>query len=65
MDGITTMLSIMSSFNMSTTYLLNISFEEGSFPELLKKTIVKPLFKKGDAINKETYRSVAILPIML
>lgn len=43
------------------TRLINQSFEEGCFPESLKISIVKPIFKKGDKQNPGNYRPIALL----
>lgn len=45
------------------SYLINLSLEQGVFPESLKKTIVKPLFKKGDRSGIENYRPIALISI--
>lgn len=44
-------------------YLINISFEHGVFPETLKKSIVKPLHKKGDSKVLGNYRPIALISI--
>lgn len=46
------------------TYLINYSFEQGKFPEALKLSIVRPLFKKGDKDDINNYRPIALLPIL-
>lgn len=45
-------------------YLINMSFEEGSFPNTLKTSIVKPLFKKGEKSDMSNYRPVTLIPII-
>ncbi|CAK1581467.1 unnamed protein product [Parnassius mnemosyne] len=45
-------------------YLINMSFEEGTFPNILKNSIVRPLFKKGDASDMNNYRPVTLIPIL-
>lgn len=45
------------------TYLLNISFEIGHFPEQLKSALVVPIYKKCDPANIENYRPVALLSV--
>ena len=41
---------------------INISFDQGSFPDILKTSIVTPLFKGGDLDNPADYRPVSLLP---
>lgn len=45
------------------TYLISLSFETGTFPNALKFTVVKPLFKKGSKDDILNYRPIALLPI--
>lgn len=42
-------------------HVINLSFESGIFPEELKITKIKPLFKKGDKPEPGNYRPVALL----
>ena len=46
------------------TGIINYSFENKSFPNLLKFGEVCPIFKKKDELDKENYRPVSILPVM-
>ncbi|CAB3250915.1 unnamed protein product [Arctia plantaginis] len=46
------------------THLINLSFETGVFPESLKKSIVKPLYKKGDKLELSNYRPITLIPIL-
>jgi hypothetical protein len=39
----------------------NASFESGIFPDRLKLSVIKPLYKKGDTGNIKNYRSVSLL----
>lgn len=41
--------------------LINESLESGVFPNTLKTTKIKPLFKKGDPKHTENYRPIALL----
>jgi hypothetical protein len=41
--------------------LINQSFEEGTFPDLLKTSIIKPILKKGSQTDCNNYRPVALL----
>lgn len=42
--------------------LINQSFDEGTFPDQLKKAIIKPLFKKNSKTDPNNYRPIALLP---
>lgn len=44
-------------------YAINLSLDQGIFPEVLKKSIVKPLYKKGDPCKLDNYRPVTLIPI--
>jgi hypothetical protein len=43
------------------TYICNRSISTGIFPERLKYSIIKPLFKKGDKMDPSNYRSISML----
>lgn len=45
-------------------YLINLSFNDGIFPDLLKLTIIKPIHKKNDKKCPENYRPIALIPII-
>ena len=47
---------------MPLTLLINQSFHEGSFPDLLKVALIKPIHKKGDTNIPENYMPIALLP---
>jgi len=44
-------------------HLINSSFVSGIFPDKLKVSKVKPIFKKGDKSKMSNYRPVALLPV--
>ena len=44
------------------TNSINLSIENGCFPEELKLAEVSPIFKKKDDLDKENYRPVSVLP---
>lgn len=43
--------------------IINKSFETGTFPDLLKTAIVKPIYKKNDKQKTENYRPISLLSI--
>ena len=47
------------------TQCINKSFTSGEFPGCLKQANVSPIFKKDDPLDKENYRPVSILPLLL
>lgn len=46
------------------THLINMSFLQGTFPDKLKLSIIKPLFKKGDKDDINNYRPITLIPIL-
>lgn len=40
--------------------IINISYKEGVFPTKCKDTVIKPLFKSGDAMEVTNYRPISI-----
>lgn len=42
------------------TYIFNLAMERGTFPLELKKSIIKPLYKKKDKTKTENYRPIAL-----
>ena len=45
------------------THITNLSISQGVVPKELKKTIVRPIFKKGDKREFTNYRPISILPL--
>ncbi len=45
------------------TYIFNLSFSQGIFPQLLKRAIVIPIFKSGSHADPGNYRPISILTI--
>lgn len=43
--------------------LINLSFEKGSFPDVLKISTVVPVPKKGSASDIENYRPISLMSI--
>jgi hypothetical protein len=44
-------------------HLFNLSFSSGIFPQILKRTVVIPIFKKGCLNDPNNYRPIALLSI--
>jgi hypothetical protein len=42
--------------------LINQSFDEGRFPDLLKKSLISPIHKKNSKTDPNNYRPIALLP---
>ena len=56
------MLKVTLDIHISLiTKLIELSFENGCFPEDLKLEEVSPIFKKNDDLDKENYRPVGVL----
>ena len=54
--------SSMGGIASPLTYLCNLSFQNGEFPDSLKLAKVIPVFKKGDKTKFNNYRPVSLLP---
>jgi hypothetical protein len=46
------------------TYIINMCFENGIFPDSQKFARVLPIFKKGDRLEANNYRPISILPTL-
>ncbi|XP_063381206.1 uncharacterized protein LOC134667714 [Cydia fagiglandana] len=46
------------------SHLINLSMMQGTFPDKLKISIIKPVFKKGDKRHSDNYRPIALIPII-
>jgi hypothetical protein len=56
------LLKLSSPFIISPlTHICNKSLSSGIFPDSLKYSEIKPLFKKGDKHNISNYRPISIL----
>jgi len=62
-NGISTKLLKISVTYISSplTFICNKSISTGTFPEQLKHSIIKPLYKKGDKTDPSNYRPISIL----
>jgi hypothetical protein len=62
-DGVSTkVLNLSSPFSSSPlTYICNKSLSQGIFPERLKYSETRPLFKKGDKSNISNCRPISLL----
>lgn len=57
------LLKLTSSIIASPlSYLINLSFAQGVFPDNLKRAKVIPIYKKGDKKHISNYRQVSVLP---
>lgn len=65
-DGISTKVIKYVSDYISghLSYILNLCITHGIYPNKLKTTVVKPLFKKKDKECMESYRPIALVPII-
>jgi hypothetical protein len=55
-------LKISSPFVLSPlTYIFNKALSSGVFPDRLKHSIVKPIYKHGNKLNMSNYRPISIL----
>ena len=43
-------------------YLLDLSLQDGVFPDLMKIAIVSPIFKTDDTVDISSYRPVSVFP---
>jgi len=65
-DGVpmTIIKDVQSSLHKVLSYLINISFTNGIFPDKLKISKVIPIYKKGDTKAMSNYRPVSLLPVI-
>lgn len=65
-DGITTKIvkCVNDCICSHLSHIINLCITTGTFPDDLKKTVVKPLFKKEDRTLMEYYRPIALIPII-
>lgn len=53
---------VIFSFVSPLTYICNLSFQMGVFPNDMKLTKVIPIYKNGDKHSMANYRPVSLLP---
>ena len=53
--------SIKDEIARPIAYIINLSMCQGIFPDKLKTTVIKPLFKKGSKLDVSNYRPIALL----
>ena len=46
------------------TYIVNLSLQYGTMPDLCKLAKLIPVFKEGDRSDLEDYRSISLLPLL-
>ena len=52
------------SFSTPTARLVNMSFEQSTFPNAWKSAVVVPIFKTGEPTEVNNYRPISILPVV-
>ena len=57
------MKGIKDIIDLPLSYIINNSFCNGVFPDMLKYARVTPLYKGGEKCEAKNYRPVSILPI--
>ena len=50
-------------FIKPSVHIYNVSFQTSTFPDMMKKAKIKPLFKKGDRKEIKNYRLIFILSV--
>ena len=56
--------AVRSTLAKFISNIINKALDEGTFPNILKKAEVIPVYKKCDKLNKSNYRPVSILTIL-
>lgn len=65
-DDINTKVIKLCAIKLSLpiSHVINLSFEQGVFPDKLKLSVVKPLYKKGDPLDPNNYRPITCTTII-
>ena len=45
-------------------HLMNVCLQTSTFPIMLKRAVVKPIYKAGDKQNFSNYRPISLLPVI-
>lgn len=48
------------NFAKPLVHVINLSFQTGKFPEALKSTTIRPIYKKGNKSDFANYRPIAL-----
>lgn len=51
-------------YSIKIAKLVNDSFESGIFPDILKKSLVTPIFKSGNPKDKNNYRPISVVSVV-
>lgn len=46
------------------THIVNLCFKQGTFPNLLKKSIITPIYKGGQEDDVNNYRPISVIPVI-
>lgn len=46
------------------SYIINLCFEQGVFPSILKTSIIKPIHKNAEKCFMKNYRPIALIPVL-
>lgn len=62
LDNISTKILKSNSLALSKPllHIINLILDQGIYPDILKKSIITPIFKSGDKDKKENYRPIAV-----
>lgn len=52
------------SISGAIVHFLNLCLQQGVFPTLLKRAVVKPIYKAGDKQQFSNYRPISLLPVL-
>ena len=65
-DGIPVVIlkSIPDVISMPLSHIINLCMDQGTYPNLWKKSIISPLYKKGDKSKFENYRPLNLISNM-
>lgn len=65
-DQISTQILKLVSLKISNIlcHIINLAIFNGVFPDKLKTTLIKPLFKKDNKLSMSCYRPIALVPVL-